>query len=198
MVFTRIKARIFSGALVNSLNEGNRLIGTHCAAGIMTVLFEIEHEQDARRTRQRSGLRPRVSDNTQKMIGLPHGIGRISVMISAPKQARLDGGLLSGGILRIAIETRVGRLMNDADNPLAFHCGKIRPHQIVMRKINDVAGGKRARWQREKKTGSTKDRQFHSTRKSKAAHLWSNEGSFARAFFMRPALGAGFVPPRQR
>jgi hypothetical protein len=58
-----------------------------------------------------------------------------------------------------------------------------------MRKINDVAGGKRARWQREKKTGSTKDRQFHSTRKSKAAHLWSNEGSFARAFFMRPALG---------
>jgi len=92
------------------------------------------------------------------MIGLPHGIGSISVMISAPKQARLGGGLLSGGILRIAIETRIGRLMNDADNPLAFHRVKIRPHQIVMRKINDVAGGKRARWQCEKKTGSTKDR----------------------------------------
>ena len=119
-------------------------------------------------------------------------------MISSPKQARLGGGLLSEGILHIPIEARVSRLMNDADDPFAFHRGKIRPHQVVMRKIDDVAGGKRARWQHEKKTGSTKDRQFHSTRKSKAAHLWSNEDSFARAFFMRPALGAGFVPPRQQ
>src|SRR5205814_10662929 len=99
MVFAGIKARIFSGALVNSLNEGNRLIGTHCATGIMTVLFEIEHEQNARRTRQRSVLRPRVGDNTEKMIGLPHGIGRISVMISPPDRARRGGGLRSGGIV---------------------------------------------------------------------------------------------------
>jgi len=28
--------------------------------------------------------------------------------------------------------------------------------------------------------------------------LSSNDGTLARAFFMRPALGAGFVPPRQR
>src|SRR5205085_1023338 len=170
MVFAGIKTRIFSGALANSLNEGNRLIDTHRATGIMTVLFEIEHEQDARWSRQRTGLRPRIGDDTEEMIGLPHGIGRISVMICPPKQARLGGGLLSGGILRIAIETRVGRLMNDADNPLAFHRGKIRPHQVVMRKINNVAGGKRARWQREKKTGSTNNRQFHSTRKRQPSY----------------------------
>jgi hypothetical protein len=102
------------------------------------------------------------------MISLPHGIGRISVMISAPKQARLSGSLLSHRILGIAIEARIGRLMDDADDPLAFHTGKIRPHQVVMRKINNIAAGERARWQRENQTGTTQDRQSHSTRNSSA------------------------------
>src|SRR5205809_2920822 len=134
MVFDGIKAGIFSGALANSLNEGNRLIGTHRAAGIMTVLFEIEDEQDARRPRQRTGLRPRVGDNTEKMIGLPHGIGRVSVMISSQKQARLGGGLLSGGIVHVAIEARVGRLMNDADDPYDLKRCNMQQNQVVMQK----------------------------------------------------------------
>src|SRR5437764_15299308 len=39
-----------------------------------------------------------------------------------------------------------------------------------MRKINNIAGGKRARWQRQKKTGSTNNRQFHSTRKRQPSY----------------------------
>jgi hypothetical protein len=51
--------------------------------------------------------------------------------------------------------------MNDAENALASHRDKVRPHQVVVRKIDYVTGGKRTRWHQENENGSTQDRQFH-------------------------------------
>ncbi len=96
------------------------------------------------------------------MVRLSDRIGRIAEMISAPEQTRASRGLLPCGVLRIAIETRIARLMNDAENALASHRDKVRPHQVVVRKIDYVTGGKRTRWHQENENGSTQDRQFHS------------------------------------
>ena len=128
----------------------------------MTILFEIEHEQDTSWTRQRIGLLPGIGDNAHEMVRLSDRIGRIAEMISAPEQTRASRGLLPCGVLRIAIETRIARLMNDADNALASHRDKVRPHQVVVRKIDYVTGGKRTRWHHENENGSAQDRKFHS------------------------------------
>ena len=47
IIFAGINAGIFAGAFVDPLDERDRLIDPHRAAGIMAILFEIEHEQDA-------------------------------------------------------------------------------------------------------------------------------------------------------
>ena len=46
MIFAGIDAGVFAGAFMDPLDEGDCLIDPHRAAGIMTILFEIEHEQD--------------------------------------------------------------------------------------------------------------------------------------------------------
>src|SRR5439155_15157959 len=46
IIFAGINPRIFAGPLVNPFDECHRLIDPHRAARIMTVLFEIEHQQD--------------------------------------------------------------------------------------------------------------------------------------------------------
>ncbi len=58
MIFAGINAGIYAGPLANSLNKSNRLIDPHRAAGIMTILFEIEHQQNTRASRSRIHLRP--------------------------------------------------------------------------------------------------------------------------------------------
>ena len=95
------------------------------------------------------------------MLGLPDRIRRVGVMISAPEQTRPSRGLLPRGVLRIAIEPRIGRLMNDADNALASHRGKVRTHQVVMRQIHDGAIGEGANLQRLKQKENAENGKFH-------------------------------------
>jgi hypothetical protein len=45
MIFAGINARIFARPLAYPFYECHRLIDPHRAAGIMTVFFEIEHQQ---------------------------------------------------------------------------------------------------------------------------------------------------------
>src|SRR5205809_6037316 len=139
MVFAGINSGIPAGALADPFNEGNRLVGAHRAAGIMTILFEIQHEQDPIGTRQWVGLGPCAGDHTEKMIGLPDRIGRVSIMISAPEQTRPSGGLLPCEGLRITIEPLIGCLINNTEDDFALHRGTARTHQIVMRESDYVA-----------------------------------------------------------
>jgi hypothetical protein len=60
MIFAGINARIYAGALANPLDKSNRLIDPHRASGIMTILFEIKDQQDARASHRRIDLRPRA------------------------------------------------------------------------------------------------------------------------------------------
>ena len=161
MVFAGIKAWIFARALANALDEGDRLIGAHRSAGIMTILFEIEHEQDTSRTRRRIGLRPCAGDNAEKMIGLSDGIGSVRVVIGAPEQTRVRGSLLPKDVLRIALERGIRGFMNYTDNSFVFHRHEIGTHQVVMRKIDDGAIGEGANLQRLKQKENAENGRFH-------------------------------------
>src|ERR1051325_9109309 len=116
MIFARVNTRKLARPLANSFDECDRLINTHCAAGIMTIFFEIEHEQDAFRSRGGIGLGPCIGNDAKKMIGLPDRIARIPVMIGAPEQSGPSRGLLSHGVMRIALERRVTGFMDHADD----------------------------------------------------------------------------------
>jgi hypothetical protein len=61
-----------------------------------------------------------------------------------------------------------------------------------MRKINDIAAGERARWQRENQAGTTQDRQSHSTRNSSA--VIEQCRLICKFIFYRAALRTGFIP----
>src|SRR5581483_1071486 len=132
MIFAGIGARIYASALTDSLNESNGLVSSHRATGIMSILFEIEHQQNTRISRGRTSLRPGIGYNTEKMVSLPDRISRVGVMIRAPQQAGLERSQFAIEIFRIALKPRIGRFMNHPDNAFTFHRGKIRPHHVVM------------------------------------------------------------------
>ena len=67
------------------------------------------------------------------MFGLANRIGGVAEMVGAPEQSDARRVVLPRTVIRIAIEPRIRRFMNDADNALALHSFEIDPHQIVMR-----------------------------------------------------------------
>src|SRR5438105_9947552 len=95
------------------------------------------------------------------MFRLANGIGRVAVMISAPEQAGADRGGLPLAVIRIAIEARIGAFVNDADNSLPLHRGKVHSHQIVMRKVDDAVPRLGADQQRLKHEKNSKNRKLH-------------------------------------
>ena len=133
MIFAGINARILASPLADPFYKCNRLINAHRPAGIVAIFFEIEHEQDASRSRCWIGLRPGIGNDAQKMIGLPDRIGRVAVMVGAPEQPGPGRRLLSQSIVRIACEWRVTGLMNYAHDAFGLHPRKIDPHCVVVR-----------------------------------------------------------------
>src|SRR6266496_3200431 len=101
------------------------------------------------------------------MVSLTDRIGSVGVVIGSPKQTCACRRLLAFKIFRIVYEMRIRGFMNHPDNAFAFHCGKIGPHHVVMRKIHNVAGAKGARRKRKKQSSSPQDRQSHHNPKSK-------------------------------
>src|SRR5438105_10681073 len=82
-IFAPVNARIFSGALLNALDETRGLIDAHGAAGIVSVSLEIEHEQNA--ARLNGGATPVRRDNAEEMFRLANRIGGVAEMIGAPE-----------------------------------------------------------------------------------------------------------------
>src|SRR4029077_16797770 len=139
MVFARVNTGIYTSALANSLDKRHCLIGPHRSPGIMTVLFEIEYEQDTcARSHRRISLCPGTGDNTEEMISLPNWITSVSVVIRSPEQSRLQRPHLPVQILWVANEGRIRRFVNRTNNALTFHCGEIGTHHVVMRQIHYV------------------------------------------------------------
>src|SRR5438067_1037807 len=138
-VLAAIDAGIFSGPLFDALDETRGLIHAHGAPGIVPVLFEIEHEQDAARLNGRSA--PVRLHDAEKMLGLANGIGGVAEMVGAPEQSGPRRRGLPGAVISIAIEPRISRFVNDADNSFPFHSLEIDPHQIVMRQVHDAVSG---------------------------------------------------------
>src|SRR5438552_17272293 len=101
------------------------------------------------------------------MISLTNRIEAVGVVISSPKQTCACRRLLAVKIFRIAYEMRIRGFMNHTENAFAFHCGEIRPHHVIMRKIHHVAGGKGARRKRNEQSYSPQDGQSHHNPKSK-------------------------------
>src|SRR4029453_2926809 len=100
MIFAGVNAWILASSLANPFDECNRLINAHRPAGIVAIFFEIEHEQNASRSRCWIGLRPGTGNDAQKMIGLPDRIGCIAVMVGAPEQPGPGRRLLPKGVGR--------------------------------------------------------------------------------------------------
>ena len=167
IILAPINAGIDTGAFSNSFHERNCLIGSHRSAGIMTVLFKIEHEQDARaRSRDRIGSCPGVGHDTQKMIRLSDRISPVGIMVCTPEQSRLQRTHLPIQIFRITLEPGISGFMNHAYDALAFHRVEIRPHHVVMRKIHHVTAGEGTRRSQKIQSRAPKDRPLHHTDKS--------------------------------
>ena len=96
------------------------------------------------------------------MLGLSDRIGGIAKMIRAPEQSGAGGGRLAGAVIRIAIEARIGGLMNHADNALAFHSFEIDPHQIVVRQIHDAVPCETGRTEGDERNKNASREKFHS------------------------------------
>src|SRR5882757_5697203 len=117
MVFARINTGIYTGAGANPFGKRDCLIGAHRSPGIVTILFEIEYQQDTcARPHRGIGLCPGTGDNTEEMISLPNWITSVSVMICSPEQSRLQRPHLPVQILWVANGGRVRRFVNDTDD----------------------------------------------------------------------------------
>src|SRR5438067_512038 len=114
------------------------------------------------------------------MFRLANGIGGVAVMICTPKQAGTDRGGLPLAVIRIAIETRISAFVNDADNSLPLHGGKVHSHQIVMRKIDDAVPRLGADQQRLKHKKNPDDGKLHRA-------ISSNRRAMTSAEKKRPA-----------
>ena len=148
--FAAVNPGIFSGALFDSLDERSRLGRAHRATRIMTVLFEIEHEQYTRPRffRVGSGIdqRMRRTNDGEEMIGLRDRIRSVAKMIRAPQEAGLRRGRLTFRISPVALQTRKARFVNDTDDAFVFHGDEIGADQIVMRHVDDAVAGERREW----------------------------------------------------
>src|SRR5438874_6125777 len=71
-ILASVNAGIFSGPLLDAFDKARGLSGAHRAAGIVTVFFEIEHEQNT--ARLETGTSPVRSDDIEAMFGLTNGI----------------------------------------------------------------------------------------------------------------------------
>src|SRR5947207_5387136 len=96
------------------------------------------------------------------MFRLANGIGGIAKMIRAPEQSGAGGGRLAGAVIRIAIEARVGGLMNHADNALAFHSFEIDPHEIVVRQVHDAVPCETGSSEGDERKKNASRKKFHS------------------------------------
>src|SRR6266446_8662506 len=151
MIFARIDTGIYTGALANAFGKGDCLIGTHRSPRIVTVFFEIEHQQDTcARSHRGIGLCPGTGDNTEEMISLPNWITSVSVVIRSPEQSRLQRPHLPVQILWVANEGRIRRFVNYTHDALTFHCGEIGPHHVVMGHVHYVRGAESTRWKKNK------------------------------------------------
>src|SRR5207245_7110706 len=102
-------------------------------------------------------------------------------------------------VSRVALSTRVGRFVNDADDAFTRHPDKIRSHQVVMRHIHNAICRKCAGRQQEKKKQNAYGRRFH-RRKNNPSDQSSNGidvsvGSFMIFILIPTPFAAGNVAP---
>ena len=111
----------------------------------MRILFEVEHEQNARAVfflvRRRIQNWMRGSDDREKMIGLLDRIRAVTEMICAPQQTGTHCLQLAFGVTPVALQSWKTRFVNDTDNALTFHGNEVDPHEVVMRQVNDAVAG---------------------------------------------------------
>src|SRR5205085_6358825 len=115
-IFASVNAGIFSGALLDALDETRGLIDAHGPAGIVSVSLEIEHEQNA--ARLNGGATPVRRDNAEEMFRLANRIGGVAEMIGAPEESGARCRRLARPVIGVSIKARIGRFMNHADNAL--------------------------------------------------------------------------------
>src|SRR6266513_750806 len=96
------------------------------------------------------------------MFRLANGIGGVAKMIRAPEQSGAGGGRLAGAVIRIAIEARIGGLMNHADNALAFHSFEINPHEIVVGQVHDAVRCETGSTEGDERNKKSSREKFHS------------------------------------
>src|SRR5436190_12364886 len=95
------------------------------------------------------------------MISLPNRITSVSVVICSPEQSRLQRFHLAIQIFWVANKGRIGRFVNYTDDPLPFHCGKIRTHHVVVGKVHYVRGGEGNRRNQKKQSCAAEYRRIH-------------------------------------
>ena len=111
MIFAGINARIYAGALANSLSKSNCLIRP--ASCHRDNDHSFRNRAPAEHPDGRAdgiGLRPGTGYNAKKMIGLADRISGVAIVIRAPEQARLQRAHLPIEIFRIALKPRIASL----------------------------------------------------------------------------------------